>query len=228
MIELTILIPCLNEENTVVGCVRQATTFLHSHGIEGEVLVADNGSLDKTVLLAKGAGARVITCRKKGYGNILRYGIREAAGMYVLMADGDMSYHFAEAGPLVEALRGGADLVVGNRFALPMEKGAMPPLHRFFGVPFLSVVGRFRYRTGVKDFHCGMRAVNRASFLKLGCRCSGMEFATEMIGRAAIAGQTIAQVPVKLYKDRRGRRAHVRSFRDGFRHLFFMLGIPLG
>lgn len=228
MIELTILIPCLNEENTVVGCIRQATTFLHCHGIEGEVLVADNGSCDKTVRLAKGAGARVITCRKKGYGNILRYGIREAAGEYVLMADGDLSYHFAEAGPLVEALRGGADLVVGNRFARPMEKGAMPPLHRFWGVPFLSAVGRWRYRTDIRDFHCGMRAVKRGSFLKLRCRCSGMEFATEMIGRAVIAGQKIVQVPVKLYKDRRGRKAHIRSFRDGFRHLFFMLGIPLG
>ena len=220
--ELTVLMPCLNEENTVAVCVTQALDFLHAHGIDGEILVSDNGSSDASVRLAEEAGARVVHCEKKGYGNALRYGISKAEGIYVIMADCDLSYHFEEAYPMYRLLKSGADMVIGDRFAGDMEKGAMPLLHKYFGVPVLSFLGRMRYHTDIKDFHCGMRGVNRERFLSLGCKCEGMEFATEMIGRAARNGQWLEQTPVKLYKDGRGRKSHLRSVRDGLRHLHIM------
>jgi len=220
--ELTILMPCLNEEKTIASCVKQAEVFLHTYGIAGEILVADNGSEDASIQLAKKAGARVVHCEQRGYGNALRYGISKAKGTYVIMADCDMSYYFLEAYPMYQLLKSGADMVIGDRFTGNMEKGAMPFLHKYFGVPVLSLLGRLRYRTDIKDFHCGMRGVNKERFLSLGCKCGGMEFATEMIGRAAKNGQWLEQTPVKLYKDERGRKSHLRSVRDGLRHLHIM------
>lgn len=221
--EFTFLLPCLNEEKTVAVCVRQAAAFLIENDLDGEVLVSDNGSTDNSVQRAKEAGARIVHCPEEGYGNALRFGLREAYGKYVILGDCDCSYHFDEALPFVEEMRNGADLVVGNRFALPMEPGAMSFLHRYLGVPVLSALGRFFLQSDVIDFHCGLRAVNRESFLKLDCRCTGMEFASEMIGRASLSGQRIRQVPVKLYRDGRGHPSHLRSIRDGIRHLIVIL-----
>lgn len=225
--EVTILIPCLNEEKTVTACVMQAVTFLRDKNLKGEVLVVDNGSRDRTAELAALAGARVLSCKEKGYGNVLHYGIIQAKGEYVVMGDGDGSYHFSEAMPILDRLRDGADMVIGNRFVMPMEEGAMPGLHRWFGVPVLSFLGRCSFGVDVKDFHCGLRGVRQDSYRKLNCRCTGMEFATEMIGRAGKAGQRIDQVPVKLYRDGRDRPSHLRSVRDGLRHLMVICRLPL-
>lgn len=217
--EFTILLPCLNEEKTVAVCVRQAAAFLFENGLNGEVLVSDNGSTDGSARLAAEAGARVVHCPQKGYGNALRFGLEQARGEYVILGDCDCSYHFDRIMSFVAELRAGADLVVGDRFAQPMEEGAMSFSHRFLGVPALSLLGRIFFQSDVRDFHCGLRAVNRRSFLELNCRYTGMEFATEMIGRACQAGQKIRQVPVKLYRDGRGHPSHLRSIRDGIRHL---------
>ena len=221
--EVTILLPCLNEENTVAACVRQAAVFLKEKEINGEVLVCDNGSEDASVTRAKKAGARVVSCKERGYGNTLLKGMKEAYGDYIIMGDCDCSYHFDEIMPFLMELRKGADLVVGDRFMEKMERGAMPLSHRFFGVPILSFLGRVFFGCRVKDFHCGLRAVKKESFLQLKCCYQGMEFATEMIGRAALEGQKISQVPVKLYCDKRGRNSHLWSIPDGIRHLRVIL-----
>lgn len=226
--ELTILMPCLNEENTISACVKQAEIFLSRTGISGEILVVDNGSSDHSASRAEAAGARVIVCTERGYGNALRFGIEQAGGCYVVMADCDCSYSFEELQPLIDCLRGGADMVIGNRFACPMERGAMPFSHRYLGVPVLSFLGRFCFHTAVRDFHCGMRGVCRKSFLLLKCRCEGMEFATEMIARAAMKRQRIEQVPITLHRDMRGHSSHLRTLRDGMRHLRLMGGLWLG
>lgn len=220
--EFTILMPCLNEEKTVAVCVRQAAAFFEKNKIDGEILVVDNGSTDASPRIAVQEGARVVICDKKGYGNALRYGIEEAFGAYVIMGDCDCSYHFDDLMPFVTALREGAELVMGDRFDVPMERGAMSFFHKI-GVPFLSWLGRIRYRCDVRDFHCGLRAVCRESFLKLECQAEGMEFATEMIGRAALHDQRISQLPVRLYRDQRGGSSHLRTVRDGFRHMRLML-----
>ncbi len=225
--ELTVLFPCLNEEKTVAVCVRQAAAFFMRNHLSGEVLVVDNGSDDSSVIAAQKAGARVISCPQKGYGNALRYGITAALGKYVIMGDCDCSYQFDDLMPFIEELRHGADMVIGNRFAMPMEPKAMPFAHKYFGVPLLSFLGRICCRTNVKDFHCGLRAVNKESFLGLGCCSEGMEFATEMIGKASIQGQKITQLPVKLYVDKRGRKSHLRTIRDGFRHLKMLIVIMI-
>lgn len=222
-IEITILFPCLNEENTVAICIRQALDFLKYSKLEGEVLVCDNGSEDASVLRAKEAGARVIFCQDRGYGNTLRYGIAKAKGKYVIMGDCDCSYQFDRLEPWVMQLQKGAQLIVGDRFGMPLEPGAMPFWHRYLGVPVLSFLGRKLLGSNVRDFHCGLRAVNKSSFLELNCRYRGMEFATEMIGRAQQAGQKICQIPVCFYRDQRGRPSHLRSIRDGFRHLKVIL-----
>ena len=222
-VELTILFPCLNEENTVESCIKDALEQMEYHDINGEVLVCDNGSTDRSVIISKETGARVVHCREKGYGNALRHGIEESYGKYVIMADCDCSYHLEHLGHWMKELRDGADMIIGNRYEIPAEKGAMKWLHRYFGVPLLSFLGRVRFQCDVVDFHCGLRAVNRNSFLKLNCRSKGMEFATEMIGRASLMGQSIGQVAVKLYCDKRGKPSHLRSIRDGLRHLVVII-----
>lgn len=221
-VEVTILLPCLNEEKTIGICIRQAAEFLKENGISGEIVVADNGSTDHSVAQANAEHARVVQYDKKGYGNILRYGIAAARGDYVIIGDSDCSYHFDDLMDFVKELRNGADLVMGNRMVLPMEKGAMPFWHRV-GIPFLSWIGRCRYHCEVRDFHCGLRAVNKQHFQELECRSEGMEFATEMIGKAALANQTIVQLPVTLYRDQRGHKSHLRTFRDGLRHIHVMI-----
>lgn len=221
--ELTILMPCLNEAATVAGCVHEAAEYLRSRGICGEVLIADNGSHDNSRELAAAAGARVIAVPKKGYGNALRQGILAAKGRYIIMGDCDGSYDFSDLDLILEKLRQDWHLVIGNRFSGNIAPGAMPFSHRYFGVPVLSWMGRCRFNVTVSDFHCGLRGAARAAALEAGLRSSGMEFATEMIGRFSDAGFRISQVPVNLRKDLRPGSGHLRTVPDGMRHLVLIL-----
>ena len=222
-LELTIVMPCLNESETLETCVRQARAFLDGAGIAGEVLVADNGSTDGSQELAERAGARVVHVPEKGYGAALMGGIEAARGTYVAMGDADDSYDFGTLGPFVERLRAGADLVMGNRFQGGIAPGAMPPLHRYLGNPVLSFVGRLFFRAPVRDFHCGLRAFRRDSILDLQLRTTGMEFASEMVVKASLAGLDVQEVPTTLRPDGRSRPPHLRSWRDGWRHLRFLM-----
>ncbi len=222
-VELTVLMPCLNEARTVEACVKSALGFLRAAGINGEVLVANNGSTDNSSLLAATAGARVLQVPFRGYGAALIAGIEAARGRYVIMGDADSSYDFSRLDGYVQRLRSGADLVMGNRFQGGIEAGAMPFLHRYLGNPVLSFVGRLFFRTTIGDFHCGLRGFCRESILRLGLITSGMEFASELIAKAALAGLRIEEVPTTLRPDGRGRPSHLRTWHDGWRHLRFLL-----
>jgi len=222
-VELTVVMPCLNEAETVATCVRKANRFLAGSGISGEVVVADNGSTDGSQRLAEEAGARVVPVRDKGYGNALMGGIVAARGKYVIMGDADDSYDFTNLMPFVAELRQGADLVMGNRFRGGIAPGAMPPLHRHLGNPVLSFIGRLFFGSKIGDFHCGLRGFNRDSVLALNLQATGMEFASEMVVKATLAGQRVTEVPTTLAKDGRSRPPHLRSWRDGWRHLRFLL-----
>jgi glycosyltransferase involved in cell wall biosynthesis len=222
-VELTVVMPCLNEAETVAVCVRKAITFIADSGISGEVVVADNGSTDGSQQLAADAGARVVPISEKGYGKALWGGVLAARGEYVIMGDADDSYDFTNLMPFITELRNGADLVMGNRFKGGIEKGAMPPLHRYLGNPVLSFIGRLFFRSKIGDFHCGLRGFRRDSAIKLGLQATGMEFATELVVKAALAKQTITEVPTTLSKDGRSRPPHLRTWRDGWRHLRFLL-----
>jgi glycosyltransferase involved in cell wall biosynthesis len=222
-VELTVVMPCLNEAETVATCVRKAIGFLTESGIDGEVLIADNGSTDGSQQLAEAEGARVVNVQDKGYGNALMGGITAARGQYVIMGDADDSYDFTKLMPFVEELRKGADLVMGNRFAGGIEPGAMPPLHRYLGNPVLSFVGRLFFRSKIGDFHCGLRGFNRDSVLALNLHTTGMEFASEMVVKAALAKQDVREVATTLSKDGRSRPPHLHTWRDGWRHLRFLL-----
>jgi glycosyltransferase involved in cell wall biosynthesis len=221
--ELTILMPCLDEAATVARCVAKARNFLDRHRIEGEVVVADNGSTDGSQAVADAAGARVIQVEERGYGAALRAGIEAARGKYVIMGDADDSYDFSRLEGFVAKLREEYPLVMGNRFAGGILPGAMPLLHRRIGNPLLSFMGRLFFRTSVRDFHCGLRGFDRERVLALGLRTSGMEFASEVVVKAVLSGWRIAEVPTTLAPDGRGRPPHLRSFRDGWRHLRFLL-----
>lgn len=221
-IELTILMPCLNEERTVVQCIRQARQFLTESGVCGEILIADNGSTDNSPSLAREAGARVVNVTEGGYGNALIGGIKAARGKYIIMGDCDMSYDFLHLDGFVEKLREGYPLVMGCRMD-NIEPGAMPFSHRYIGVPLLSLLGRLRFHTKVRDFHCGLRGFNREKALNLGLSCGGMEFATEIIGKFALSGAKIAEIPVTLSPDGRGGKSHLRTIRDGLRHIRYIL-----
>ena len=221
--EFTILMPCLNEEKTVGECIRQARRGAEKQGISYEILIADNGSDDNSREIAEKCGARVTVVPEKGYGSALIGGIKAARGRYIIMGDCDLSYDFTNLEGFVSGLREGADLVMGNRFKGNIEKGAMPFMHRYFGVPLLSFIGRVRYKTGVGDFHCGIRAFDREKALALGLSCTGMEFASEIIGKFAMSGAVIKEIPADLRCDGRNGRSHLRSIRDGFRHLFLMM-----
>jgi glycosyltransferase involved in cell wall biosynthesis len=215
--------PCLDEAATVGRCVAKARAFLERAGIAGEVLVADNGSSDDSRALAAAAGARVVEVAERGYGAALNAGIVSARGRYVVMGDADESYDFSRLEAFVEKLRAGYPLVMGNRFKGGIRPGAMPALHRYLGNPVLSFVGRLFFRTGVRDFHCGLRGFDRDAVRALDLRTTGMEFASELVVKAALAGWRIAEVPTTLDPDGRGRAPHLRSWRDGWRHLRFLL-----
>jgi glycosyltransferase involved in cell wall biosynthesis len=215
--------PCLNEAETVATCVAKAVRFIEQSGIDGEVIVADNGSADASRQLAAEAGARVVPVDEKGYGNALMGGIRAACGDYIIMGDADDSYDFGSLMPFIVALRQGAELVMGNRFKGGIAPGAMPPLHRYLGNPVLSFIGRLFFRSQIGDFHCGLRGFRRDSALQLQLQAAGMEFASEMVVKATLARQKIAEVPTTLDKDGRSRPPHLRTWRDGWRHLRFLL-----
>jgi glycosyltransferase involved in cell wall biosynthesis len=221
--EITVLLPCLNEARTVGVCVTKALAVCRAESIAVEVLVADNGSSDGSQGLARAAGARVIEVPVRGYGAALRAGIEAAHGRYVLMADADDSYELADLPAFLQQLRAGADLVMGSRFKGTIHPGAMPFLHRFLGNPVLTWVLNLFFGAGISDAHCGLRGFSRDSLLGLSLRSSGMEFASEMIIRAAQEGLRIREVPTSLRPDGRDRAPHLRTWRDGWRHLRFML-----
>ena len=222
-IEVTILMPCLNEAETIAACIRKSKAFLSDNRIAGEVLIADNGSTDGSQQIATSEGARVVAVAEKGYGAALTGGIAAAHGRYVIMGDADNSYDFSSLMPFVERLRAGADLVMGNRFKGGIAPGAMPPLHRYLGNPVLSWLGRLFFGIAIGDFHCGLRGFNRDRISDLGLRTTGMEFASEMVVRSALSAYRIEEVPTTLAKDGRSRPPHLRTWRDGWRHLTFLL-----
>ncbi len=221
--EFTILMPCLDEAETLGVCISKAQRFLERTSICGEVLVADNGSTDGSAELARAMGARVIDAHPRGYGSALNAGIAAACGRYVIMGDADDSYDFESLDAFVERLRNGADLVMGNRFRGRVEPGAMPWLHRRIGNPMLSWIGRRFFRVPVGDFHCGLRAFDRGKVLDLGLHTTGMEWASELVVAASMGGLVIDEVPITLSPDGRSRPPHLRSFHDGWRHLRFLL-----
>ena len=222
-IELTILMPCLNEAETLAICIEKALGFLRRSGISGEVLIADNGSSDGSQEIAARLGARVTHVPEKGYGAALIAGIAAARGRYVIMGDSDDSYDFSVLDPFIAKLRDGFDLVMGNRFKGGIAPGAMPPLHRYLGNPVLSTIGRIFFASPIRDFHCGLRGFSRDAMMAMELRAPGMEFASEMVVKATMRGLRIAEVPTTLSPDGRSRPPHLRSWRDGWRHLRFLL-----
>lgn len=222
MLEFTILMPCLNEEHTVETCVKQAKCWIKYAGVQGEVLIIDNGSTDNSADIARSAGARVITENKRGYGNALIRGINEAYGKYIIMGDCDMSYDFVHLDGYAQKLREGYIFVNGNRFTGGISRGAMSISHKL-GVPVLSIIGRMRYNTKLGDFHCGLRGFDAEEARKLNLNSSGMEFATEIIGKFAKSRAKMCEIPTTLQADGRGTSSHLRTMRDGLRHVIFML-----
>lgn len=220
--ELTVLMPCLDERETIAICVTKARAYLERSGIDGEVLVVDNGSADGSAQVAAAAGARVVHESRRGYGNALRAGIIAARGRYVIMGDADDSYDFGALDPFVANLREGADLVMGNRFTGGIAPQAMPALHRYLGNPVLSGIGRLFFRSPIGDFHCGLRGFRRQAIVGLGLSTEGMEFASEMVVRATVERLRIAEVPTTLSPAGRKRAPHLRTLRDGWRHLRFL------
>lgn len=222
-LELTVLMPCLNEAETVGSCVQKALDYVSRSGLRGEVLVADNGSTDGSQEIARRLGARVIEVPLRGYGAAIRAGIESSRGRWVIIGDADDSYDFSSLDAFVCELRRGSDVVIGNRFRGGIEPGAMPWLHRYLGNPVLSWIGRVFYRVPMGDFHCGLRAIERQKCLDLRLRSDGMEFASEMVVRASLHGYSLSEVPTKLYRDGRSRAPHLRTWSDGMRHLRFLL-----
>ena len=215
--------PCLNEVQTVGTCIRKAWSFVERHGVSAEVVVADNGSTDGSRELASELGARVVDVPVRGYGAAIFHGSRAAQGRYVIVGDADDSYDFVELSAFLEKLRAGSDFVIGNRFAGGIRPGAMPWKNRYIGNPVLSSLGRHLFDTPVRDFHCGLRGYSVDAFQRMDLRTTGMEFASEMVIKATLLGMNIAEVPTTLSPDGRGRAPHLRPFRDGWRHLRFML-----
>ena len=222
-LELTVVMPCLNEAETLEICIEKATRCLNDNAIDGEVLIADNGSTDGSQDIARRCGARVVDVEAKGYGSALLGGIAAARGRYVIMADADDSYDFSALMPFVEKLREGYELVMGNRFLGGIEPGAMPPLHRYLGNPVLTAIGRLLFRSPCGDFHCGLRGFEKKAIDSLRLQTTGMEFASEMVVKSTLLGLRIAEVPTTLSPDGRSRPPHLRSWRDGWRHLRFLL-----
>jgi len=221
--ELSIVIPCLNEESSLGHCIQRALDVIRSNHISGEVIVADNGSTDGSKEIARSKQVILVEARDKGYGAAIMAGIMKATGKYIIIADADDSYHFDEIMPLVNDLRQGSDLVVGNRFQGGIEKEAMPWLHRYIGTPVQSAIGNFMFNIKLGDFNCGMRGITKACYEELDLHTTGMEFASEMIVKAALLKKKITEKPVKLYRDKRNRPSHLNTFRDGWRHLRFYL-----
>ncbi|MHC4985340.1 MAG: glycosyltransferase family 2 protein [Planctomycetota bacterium] len=222
-IELSVVLPCLDEAETLETCIRKAQGFFEDHKVRGEVIIGDNGSTDGSIEIAQRLGARVIHVSQRGYGSALYSGTKAARGRYVIMADADDSYDLVNLGPFLEQLRQGHDLVMGNRFAGGIKPGAMPWKNRHLGNPVLTGIGRLFFRSPAKDFHCGIRGFTKDAFERMDLRTTGMEYASEMVIKATLLGMRICEVPTTLSPDGRSRRPHLRPWRDGWRHLRFML-----
>lgn len=221
--ELSIVMPCLNEAETLEVCISKAKRFLVKNQVNGEIIIADNGSTDGSQQIAEALGAKVIPVKEKGYGSALRGGIEAALGTYIIMADADDSYNFEALSPFLKELRAGNDLVMGNRFKGGVEKGAMPFLHKYLGNPVLSFLGRLFYRIDIGDFHCGLRGFSKEAYYKMDLKTTGMEFASEMIVKSKLNNLKIVEVPTTLKPDGRTRAPHLNTWRDGWRHLRFLL-----
>jgi len=222
-VELSIVMPCLNEAETLKICIQKAQGFLNEHSVIGEIVVADNGSHDGSQQIARDNGAELVNVEAKGYGSALYAGINASKGKYVIMGDSDDSYDFSNLMPFLEQLRNGYDLVMGNRFKGGIEPGAMPKLHYYVGNPVLTAIGRILYASDNRDFHCGLRGFTREAFDKMNLHCTGMEFASEIVIKAHLDNMKVTEVPTTLSQDGRSHPPHLRSFRDGWRHLRFML-----
>ena len=222
-VEVSVVIPCLNEANSLAYCVDKAVKAFRAAGLSGEVVVADNGSTDGSIQIAEQHGARVIRVAERGYGAALRAGIAGARGLFIIMGVADDSYDFTDVPRFVEKLHEGNDIVMGNRFRGEIKPGAMPPLHKYFGNPGLTALLNTLFHAHIGDGYCGMRGFTRSLYDRLDLRSSGMEFALEMVIKSAQIGARIAEIPITLWPDKRGRAPHLRSFRDGWRSLRFML-----
>lgn len=225
-IECSIVMPCLNEAQTLETCIKKAQESIEKHKLEAEIIIADNGSTDDSRQIAERCGARVVIVKEKGYGAALMGGIDSAKGKYVIMGDADDSYDFSNIFPFIEKLRQGNDLVMGCRLPAGGGKimpGAMPWLHKWIGNPVLTFIGRLFFSSKISDFHCGLRAFSKSAYEKMELVATGMEFATEMVVKASLKKMKITQIPITLHKDGRLRVPHLRSWRDGWRHLRFML-----
>lgn len=226
-VEVSFVLPCLNEAETIAGCIAAAMTCIRENNLAAEVIIADNGSTDGSQAIATAAGARVVPVARKGYGNALIGGIEAARGRFIIMGDSDLSYDFGEGMKFVERLRRGDDLVMGNRFDRRggggVQPGAMPLKNRYLGNPVLSAVGRLLFSCPARDFHCGLRGFSKDAYRRMNVRTPGMEFASEIVIKATLHGMTISEVPVKLHPDGRSRPPHLKPWRDGWRHLRFMM-----
>jgi hypothetical protein len=221
--EISVVLPCLNEAETLAACIGQIRQAIDQHGLSAEIIVADNGSSDGSPEIASACGARVVPVKQKGYGSALMGGIAAAQGRYVVMGDADCSYDFGDIPRFLEKLRAGYELVMGNRFRGGIKPGAMPPLHRYLGNPVLTGIGRLFFTNQCGDFHCGLRGFSREAYERMGLRTTGMEFASEMVVKATLLGMRMTEVPTTLSPDQRTRPPHLRSWRDGWRHLRFLL-----
>lgn len=216
-VSISIVMPCLNEELTLATCIRRAKEFLSTLPVPSEIIIADNGSTDRSIEICREEGVKCLQVPVKGYGAALHYGIMASSGSHIIFGDSDDSYHFDECKPFYDKLMEGADLVVGNRFTGGVEKDAMPFLHRYLGTPVISYMGRKSFAVPFRDFNCGLRGITRAAYLSLGMQARGMDFITEMLARAGYRKMIIAEVPVKLYKDGRNRAPHLKTWQDGWR-----------
>jgi glycosyltransferase involved in cell wall biosynthesis len=221
-VEVSIVMPCLNEAETIGTCIAKAQWYISEHNLAGEVIIADNGSTDGSQEIARQMGARVVPVQEKGYGSALIGGIRAARGQYIIMGDADDSYDFTSLTPFIEKLRAGYDLVMGNRFKGGIKPGAMPLHHRYLGNPVLTGIGKLLFASPCGDFHCGLRGFRKEAIAQLDLRTTGMEFASEMVVKATLNKMRITEVPTTLSPDGRSRPPHLRSWRDGWRHLRFL------
>lgn len=226
-IELTILMPCLNEEKTIGICIEKAKKFLEDNNINGEILIVNNGSVDDSRNIAEKMGVRIIDVEEKGYGTSLINGSKCANGKYVIMGDCDDSYNFLELMPFLEMLRNGYDFVIGNRYKGKMKKGSMKLLHKYIGTPLISLFGRIRYKVNIGDFNCGLRGYDTEKMNNLNCSCKGMEYASEMIIKAKMGGLKIIEIPINFYKDSRGKKSHLNTVKDGIKHFKIVFGYKL-
>lgn len=223
-IQISIIMPCLNEEKTLLICIQKAQRFLTLHNLKGEIIIGDNGSSDNSVEIATSSGAKVVHIREKGYGNAIRGAISVAKGKYIIVGDSDDSYDFENLGPFIEKLDQGFDVVIGNRFKGGIAKNAMPFLHKYLGNPVLTFIGNLFFDAQIYDFQCGLRGIRKEVIDNLQLSSSGMEFASEMIAKSCMQKLKITEVPTPLFKDGRNRPPHLNTWRDGWRHLKFMIG----